>query len=323
MIAVMSEEVLHSIKVAARRTGLSPHVIRAWEKRYATVRPSRTDGNRRLYSSSELERLSLLKKATESGHSIGDIAGLTTEQLAALVAQESALAGRGTGGGLLASAAPSGPTPGELVASAYRAVEAMAADQLEAVLDRASVALGQIRLLNEVIVPLVERIGDEWRRGNLKVAHEHIASAVIRTFLGQVARPIALHPAAPALLATTPAGQLHELGAVLVSAAAANHGWRVTYAGASLPAEEIASAAQHNRVSAVALSIVHPEDDPALPNELVRIRRLLAPGIAIIVGGRAVGAYRKTLEAMDAVVVTDLLHFTHELDRLRGAGGPR
>lgn len=319
----MSEEVLHSIKVAARRTGLSPHVIRAWEKRYSTVRPSRTEGNRRLYSSGELERLSLLKQATEAGHSIGDIAGLTTEQLSALVAQESALAGRFERSVSVEPAPVTGPTPGEFVTAAYRAVESMAADQLEAVLDRASVALGQMRLLNELVVPLVERIGEEWRRGNLKVAHEHIASAVIRTFLGQVARPIAIHPAAPGLLATTPAGQLHELGAVLVAAAATNHGWRVTYAGASLPAEEIAAAAQHNRVSAVALSIVHPEDDPSLPNELLRIRRLLPPGIAIIAGGRAVGAYRKTLEGMEAVVVTDLVHFTHELDRLRRSGGPR
>ncbi|MFM8357224.1 MAG: MerR family transcriptional regulator [Verrucomicrobiota bacterium] len=317
----MAEEFLHSIKMASRRTGLSPHVIRAWEKRYAAVRPTRTEGNRRLYSSGELERLSLLKKATEAGHSIGDIAGLPTGQLSALVAQESALPGRTESGGVGDAAV--GPTPGELVAAAYRAVESMSAEQLEGVLDRASVALGQMRLLNELVVPLVERIGEEWRRGNLKVAHEHIASAVIRTFLGQVARPIAIHPAAPALLVTTPAGQLHELGAVLVAAAATNHGWRVTYAGASLPAEDIASVAQHNRVTAVALSVVHPEDDPSLPTELLRLRRLLPPGVAILAGGRAVGAYRKTLEGLGAVVVTDLIHFTHELDRLRRAGGPR
>ncbi|MFM7099601.1 MAG: MerR family transcriptional regulator, partial [Verrucomicrobiota bacterium] len=116
----MAEEFLHSIKMASRRTGLSPHVIRAWEKRYAAVRPTRTEGNRRLYSSGELERLSLLKKATEAGHSIGDIAGLPTGQLSALVAQESALAGRTESGGVGDAAV--GPTPGELVAAAYRAV---------------------------------------------------------------------------------------------------------------------------------------------------------------------------------------------------------
>ena len=40
----------HSIQSVARRTGLTPHVIRIWEKRYAAVQPSRTETNRRLYS---------------------------------------------------------------------------------------------------------------------------------------------------------------------------------------------------------------------------------------------------------------------------------
>ena len=68
------EEVQHSIKVAARRCGLSTHVIRVWEKRYDAVSPDRTDTNRRLYSEQEIERLKLLRAATLSGHSIGNVA---------------------------------------------------------------------------------------------------------------------------------------------------------------------------------------------------------------------------------------------------------
>ena len=108
----------------------------------------------------------------------------------------------------------------QLVADAYAAVEAMDSGRLEAVLDRGSVVLGQVRLLSEIIVPLVQRIGEAWRNGELKVAHEHVASACIRTFLGQVSRPMAVHPGAPVLVSTTPTGQLHELGAILVAASA-------------------------------------------------------------------------------------------------------
>ena len=56
---------------------------------------------------------------------------------------------------------------------------------------------------------------------------------------------------------------------------AANLGWQVTYLGASLPAAEIAGAAQQRRARAVALSLVYPEDDPRLAGELTRLRESL------------------------------------------------
>ena len=75
----------HPIRVVARRTGLSTHLIRMWERRYGAVEPKRTDTNRRLYSDEDIERLTLLRRATLDGESIGQIAGLGTEELKALV----------------------------------------------------------------------------------------------------------------------------------------------------------------------------------------------------------------------------------------------
>ncbi len=282
-----------------------------WEKRYATVSPQRNDGNRRLYSAEDIERLALLKAATEMGHNIGSVAHLADAQLSALMAEEKA-------SGMPFQAASGGTRePAGLVEKAYASVLAMDGGGLEAVLDEGSVVLGQVRLLNEVIVPLVERIGDAWRNGGLKVVHEHIASAAIRTFLGQVARPISVHPGAPVLLATTPAGQLHELGAVMVAAAATSHGWRVVYAGASLPAEEIVSAALAHRVAAVALSIVHPEDDSLLAAELRRMRRLLPRTIPVVVGGRASEAYAAALEEIGACRADTLMGLEKILGGIR------
>jgi methylmalonyl-CoA mutase cobalamin-binding subunit len=117
---------------------------------------------------------------------------------------------------------------------------------------------------------------------------------------------MSLHPAAPALLTTTPAGQLHELGALLAGALAATQGWRVIHAGASLPAAEIASAARLNAVVAVALSIVHPATDDALNEELFRLRRLLPAQIDLVVGGRAASAYQETLTRIDATRIGSL-----------------
>jgi len=347
--------VRHSIRTVSRQTGLSPHVIRAWEKRYQTVRPARSEGKQRLYSESDIERLILLRQGTEAGFSIGTIASLSVESLRGLVAGAGrapgpdgiagtvSLPGRwpassaeATGGGARPSPAPDasrGPSAAGEAASreglasrevfgflegAFQAVLRMDASGLEGLLERASVAMGQMRLLAEVIVPLVERIGDGWMRGEVKVSQEHVATSVLRTFLGNIARPIALHPRAPVLVVTTPAGQIHELGAIIVAAAATGLGWRVVYGGACLPAEEIAGMAIAQGARAVGLSIVHPTDDPGVSLELQLLRRLLPATTRILVGGRASNAYRKGIEAVGATRVGSLDDLRGELNRLRG-----
>jgi methylmalonyl-CoA mutase cobalamin-binding subunit len=119
------------------------------------------------------------------------------------------------------------------------------------------------------------------------------------------------------LIVATPTGQIHELGALLISAAAANLGWHVTYLGASLPAVEIAGAARQNRARAVALSLVYPEDDPRLPGEIFRLHESLPEEVTLLVGGRAMPAYREVLDKIHATQVQDLTHFCLVLDGLR------
>jgi DNA-binding transcriptional MerR regulator len=73
------------MRIVTRRTGLSAHLLRAWERRYEVVKPSRSEGGRRLYSDADIERLRLLYHATLAGRSIGQVAELSTEALTALV----------------------------------------------------------------------------------------------------------------------------------------------------------------------------------------------------------------------------------------------
>ncbi|HTI70019.1 MAG TPA: cobalamin-dependent protein, partial [Candidatus Limnocylindria bacterium] len=127
---------------------------------------------------------------------------------------------------------------------------------------------------------------------------------------------------APVLVVATPAGQVHELGALLAAAAAANLGWHVTYLGASLPAAEIAGAARQSRARAVALSLVYPEDDPRMEGELTRLRESLPPAVTLLVGGRAAPAYRNTLKRIGAVQINDLARFGEALDGLRKPAAP-
>ncbi len=304
----------HTMKSVVQRTGLSPHVIRVWEKRYGAVEPRRTPTNRRLYSEAEVRRLTLLHAATKAGHSIGTIARLPDEQLRALAGWTEELNHAGhPANGRSALAEP----PAGYQAAALEAIRRMDARALEAVLLRASLELGSQGLLQKLVAPLTARVGDLWQTGDLTAAEEHFASGVVRGFLTNLARPFALPENAPNLVVATPAGQLHELGAVLVAAAASNHGWRVTYLGASLPAVEIAGSAVRTGARAVALSIVYPVDDPHLPAELAALRRSLPEGVEIVVGGRAAPAYRAALAEIRAELTHSLGDLYEFLDRVR------
>ena len=300
----------HSIQSAARRTGLTAHVIRVWEKRYGAVQPSRTGSNRRLYTDAEIARLQLLRRATEFGHSIGTIAALKNARLIELAAPaaESPRA---------ATAASRGKSTVDFVRCCITATRELDALAFEETLHRASVGLGQHGLVEHVVAPVAEAIGELWRDGTITAAHEHFASAAIRVFLGHASRPFALPANAPHLVVATPAGQLHELGAVMVAATATDLGWRVTYLGTSLPAAEIAGAALQHHARAVALSIVYPVDDENLPEELNKLRRYLPGETQIIVGGRASASYDESIKRIGATRSGSLSEFCDQLNALR------
>jgi DNA-binding transcriptional MerR regulator/methylmalonyl-CoA mutase cobalamin-binding subunit len=304
------------MKVVSRRTGLSPHVLRIWEKRYQAVSPERTDSNRRLYTDEEIDKLDLLAKLTSMGHAIGRIAKLDLAELRRLHESEAAVVpvppkSLSSGGGSASS------ETGEYVERALQATHQLDMRSLEGVFDEASVALGYSGLLERVLVPVLHRIGDEWHRGNLTTAQEHAASAFIKDYLARTVRSFSHHAGAPGLLVATPPGQLHELGAIIVANLARKSGWNVTYLGASLPAEDIAGAAIRTGARAVALSIVYPHDDPALPSDLIRLRKLLPAEIPILVGGRAAVGYAAPLREIGALLNDTLPETIETLERLR------
>lgn len=297
--------------MVARLTGLSAYVIRIWEQRYRAVEPRRTPTQRRLYSQREIERLNLLRHLTHAGHSIGQVAQLPTDKLRKLAAASTSTQRRA------ARSVNTVPAHGSFLDECVAAVKSLDAPALDDALKRAANALGSQGLIHRVVAPLAQTLGDLWRDGTFTAAHEHFASAALRVFLGNSAKPFGAMDDAPVLVVATPAGQVHELGALLVGAAAANLGWQVTYLGASLPAAEIAGAAQQRRARAVALSLVYPEDDPRLEGELTLLRRSLLGEVTLLAGGRAMPAYREALEKVGALPIENLAQLGATLDNLR------
>jgi DNA-binding transcriptional MerR regulator/methylmalonyl-CoA mutase cobalamin-binding subunit len=289
---------------------MSPHLIRIWERRYGAVSPRRTDTGRRLYTDEDIERLILLRRATKQGESISQLAGLSQAQLKAVVARSTAALGS-------AEAARGEAKIERHLNLCLGAMKDLDAIGLETRLLRASSSFDRHTFLDKLLHPLLEMTGEMWADGRLKVAHEHLASAVIRSLLGSMYLSNSMAESAPLLLSASPAGQMHEFGALMASVIAAAGGWRTLYLGPNLPAEDIADAAMRRNAQVIALSIIYPADDPILESELRRLRQLLPDGTRIVTGGRAALGYIDVLNEIGAVSANGLTNFRSVLDKLR------
>jgi len=72
---------LLSIGAISRETGIHLSTIRMWEARYGALTPVRTEGGARRYSSTDLERLRLIKQLLDRGHKPSALASLSLDQL--------------------------------------------------------------------------------------------------------------------------------------------------------------------------------------------------------------------------------------------------
>ena len=200
----------YPVRLVALRTGLTPHVLRAWERRHRVVAPTRSDGGQRLYSQLDIDRLSRLRRLTERGHAIGRLAALDLDELTRLdqeSASETAPAPQPDG----RTARSSEGSVRDFAAAALRATHRLDAAELQAILERAAVTLGVPDFLDGVVAPVLKEIGRGWRERSVSVAQEHLAAAVVRLVLGWLLGVYEVDGAAPRLVVATPPGESTSL----------------------------------------------------------------------------------------------------------------
>jgi DNA-binding transcriptional MerR regulator len=279
MVLLMNEPVLR-IGELSRRTGVTPELLRAWERRYGLLRPSRTPTGLRLYSDGDVDRVHLMREHLGRG-------------LAA--AEAAALAARG---------GEPGAPPGEPAISlpTVRRELAEALDRFDepraqAVLDRLLTAATVDTLIGEVVLPYLSELGERWERGEISVAQEHFASGVLRGRLLGLARDWGLGVGPLALLACLP-GEQHDLGLIAFGLTLRSRGWRVVYLGQDAPLETVEQAGGELDPSLIVLSTVGAE---RVRPVLERLRRLAASH-RVAVGGA--GARNGELERAGVLLLS-------------------
>jgi len=289
-----------SIGAVARKTGISEHALRAWERRYGVVKPKRTEGGLRLYTHEDILRLQLLKKLTDQGHPISQIAALSGSDLASLLNQDAIE-------NAVARVQTDQSEAGKYLATVLEAVQSLDGPRVHAALMRAVVALKSGEFTRQLVLPLLSKVGEMWASEAICPVHEHVLSVNLRRVLAWMIDSLPVEEDAPVVVCTTPTHQRHELGAMLAGIAAAEERWRVGYLGPDLPAEDIAMGAKLTQASVVALSVVYVRDKEAIRKEIKKIRGALPRGVMLVVGGSA--AQTAGLDKTGAIVLSGFDEF--------------
>lgn len=279
-------ELTYPLRTAARLTGLSPEILRAWERRYGVVVPVRTSGGTRRYSAADLERLRRVKAAVDAGHRIGQVARMDPEELEHLSA---------------GTEAPASP-PIEDVLLALDGLDGAEARRLLAL---QLSALGPVRFASQIACPLVREIGARWAGGRLGIASEHLATGVLRSMLGSALQPSSVSLLGPRIVFATPTGERHELGLLMAALTALGSGANPLYLGAEVPVEDLLGAVEQVDAAVLALGVVNLP-----PTQAERGIHALRGGLAHAVGLWVGGAGAANLELPDGV------EYLASLDRL-------
>lgn len=233
----------------ARRVGISPELLRAWERRYGLLQPIRTEGGFRLYTSADADRVERMKQALDDGLS------------AAEAARRALTPGRSTERALDDSRAR--------LLDAARSYDETA---VHTILDTALASFALETVLRELILPVLREIGDEWERGELEVGQEHFASNLMRERMFGLSRFWSRGAGPLAILACAP-GERHDIGLVAFGLVLRSHGWRILFLGANTPLETVANAAEAMKPQLVVVASMDGKLLEAIGAELRRLAR--------------------------------------------------
>ncbi len=170
-------------------------------------------------------------------------------------------------------------------------VEAILSGERKAALDIANEALHNgvsvLDLYADVFQDALYEVGRRWESNAITVAQEHMATAVTQYVMAHVFGTIAsVAPTRGVAVMTGVPGELHHIGALMVSDMLEAQGWQTQFLGSNLPLDSILATIADTKPQLLGISVT-------MPFNLHHARRLLTeakradPRVRVVVGGAA------------------------------------
>ena len=273
----MVRHTMYTIRQASARTGLGAPLIRAWERRYGVVSPTRTPGGYRLYDDDAIKILLAMRGLLDRGWT-------ASEAARAISAGEVAVDD---------VAIDPGPTVSATTAHRARvierfvtAAESTSSVETEAAIDEIFASGSFEAVVDDLLLPAAAAMGESWAAGRLSVAAEHAASAAIARRLAAAYQAAAVANRTSVLVGLPP-GSRHELGALAFAVALRRRGVGVMYLGPDVPVDAWVDIAHRTKARAAVIGVVTAADQA--PASAV-VDALQAGSVGIVaLGGAAAG----------------------------------
>ncbi|NLZ26605.1 MAG: MerR family transcriptional regulator [Chloroflexi bacterium] len=223
-----------TIKAVQARTGIKPVTLRAWERRYELLEPTRLKNGYRLYSEQDVQLLLWVKSRLDSGMSISQV-----------VKQFNDIRENGAWPESVQKVEPElprlkPPMPARDYAEIMlSALIAHNETRLLAVVDEMRKYFDLITIFEEIVQPSVALLEHAWYQGGIPMATVHVSTQHIKSKLLNLMTSLpVVREGALTLLGSGP-GETKELDVLMLAVLMRQAGFFVEYLGQDLPIEDI------------------------------------------------------------------------------------
>lgn len=278
----------------SKLTGLSTHVIRAWERRYGLVTPTRGANRYRLYNDEDVRFFKYLKARVDEGTSIGELAEIGREKLLGQIHQK------------LVKEAESPPPSQALVSDLIQTLINNDRAGFERKLNGALAVIPFEEALHRFLLPLQKQVGQSWHDGQLGIAQEHYSTNQVRQKIFSAINQLRITEEGLGVVVACPEEERHEIAAMTVAYLCAARGFRVHYLGVNLPIPELVKYCKEVLPALILLSLTDQRSSAQAIDLSQQLATLLLPLGKIGVGGPSAVMHDEIFSKENLTVLPDL-----------------
>jgi MerR family transcriptional regulator, light-induced transcriptional regulator len=301
---------VYNIKAVVAATGLPAATLRAWERRYRVLSPTRNGKGYRLYSGRDVAVLRWLKARTDEGMNIGQAI-----ELMALRHKSEA-----------PPPAPPAEAPAQgIVANRQALIEALAAfDEAAAdrIISETYAMSGPESVGEHLIAPALVQVGERWHRGRISVAAEHFSSNYLRRKLDALINALPPREEGPLIVLGCAPNDWHELGLLLFYLSLRRRGLNVLYLGQNVPVVQFADEMRRLRPALVVMTAATEETVSGLIELAHSVHTLDHPQPVFGFGGGIFNHHPEFRDAVPGIFLGERIHDAVELIMALLAGRP-
>ncbi|MBN2779024.1 MAG: MerR family transcriptional regulator [Bacteroidales bacterium] len=215
-------EQFYTIKDLEVISGIKAHTIRIWEQRYGLLEPKRTDTNIRFYTDLDLKRLLNVSTLINLGYKISKLSKLNADELRTLITNHEKVMGN------------------PLIEPLIVAMINFDSVGFNEIILKNIKKHGVENTINNVVYPLVKRVGMLWLTNSISPAHEHFVSNLLKQLLfAQISELPESSKRKTDYLLFLPENEYHEIGLLYTHYLLKLNKKSVVYLGQDVPTVDV------------------------------------------------------------------------------------